>query len=106
MGLGASLVQALGARVPGLKTFTGIEGARIKLPRHSIDLLIWLRGEDRGELLRRSRALETLLALALPAKACAAAFPNGRAGSFCAFECIPYLLGYIRGPCLIKIKRY
>jgi porphyrinogen peroxidase len=62
VGLGASLVQALGAQIPGLKSFTGIEGARIKLPATPADLWIWLRGDDRGDLLIRSRHLETLLA--------------------------------------------
>jgi porphyrinogen peroxidase len=62
VGLGASLVRELGAQMPGLKTFTGVDGARIKLPATPTDLLVWLRGSDRGELLIRSRHLETLLA--------------------------------------------
>lgn len=62
VGIGASLVRELGARVPGLKTFTGIDGARIKLPATPTDLMVWLRGSDRGDLLIRSRHLETLLA--------------------------------------------
>lgn len=62
VGLGESLVRALGTEVPGLKTFSGIPGARIKLPATPADLLIWLRGTDRGDLLIRSRHIETLLA--------------------------------------------
>lgn len=62
VGIGASLVRELGAQVPGLKTFTGVDGARIKLPATPTDLMIWLRGADRGDLLIRSRHLETLLA--------------------------------------------
>lgn len=62
VGIGASLVRELGTQVPGLKTFTGIDGARIKLPATPTDLLVWLRGTDRGDLLIRSRHLETLLA--------------------------------------------
>lgn len=62
VGLGASLVRELGAQIPGLKSFTGIEGARIKLPATPADLLIWLRGTDRGDLLIGSRHLENLLA--------------------------------------------
>lgn len=62
VGVGASLVRELGVQVPGLKNFTGIEGARIKLPATPTDLMIWLRGTDRGELLIRSRHMETLLA--------------------------------------------
>lgn len=62
VGVGASLVRELGADVPGLKTFTGVDGARIKLPATPTDLLVWLRGTDRGHLLIHSRHLETLLA--------------------------------------------
>ena len=47
VGLSASLVQAFGPRVQGLKTFTGIEGPRTKLPATPTDLLIWLRGDAR-----------------------------------------------------------
>ncbi|EWS64799.1 Dyp-type peroxidase family protein [Hydrogenophaga sp. T4] len=62
VALGASLVRELGAEIPGLKTFCGIEGALIKLPATPTDLLVWLRGTDRGHLLIRSRHIETLLA--------------------------------------------
>jgi putative iron-dependent peroxidase len=62
VGLGASLVRELGAQVAGLKSFNGIEGAQVKLPATPADLLIWLRGSDRGGLLGRSRQIEALLA--------------------------------------------
>jgi putative iron-dependent peroxidase len=61
VGLGASLVVTLGAEVPGLKLFTATEGALVKLPSTPIDLLVWLRGNERGDLLTRSRHVETLL---------------------------------------------
>ncbi|TNF63448.1 MAG: Dyp-type peroxidase [Burkholderiales bacterium] len=62
VGLGASLVGELGAAVPGLRSFRGIDDARIKLPATPADLWLWLRGTDRGELLMRSRHLEALIA--------------------------------------------
>ena len=62
VGLGASLVRELDVSVPGLKSFRGIEGARVKLPATPADLLLWLRGTDRGDLLIRSRHLEALIA--------------------------------------------
>lgn len=61
VGLGESLVRVLGAQVSGLKSFPQIEGALVKLPATPIDLLIWLRGGDRGELLLRSQQLDALL---------------------------------------------
>jgi putative iron-dependent peroxidase len=62
VGLGESLVTTLGRKVPGLKTFRGIEGSQVKLPATPIDLLVWLRGSARGELLIRSQQLQALLA--------------------------------------------
>jgi putative iron-dependent peroxidase len=61
VGLGEYLVNQFGASVPGLRTFRGIEGSKIKLPASSIDLLVWLRGHARGELLIRSQQLEAML---------------------------------------------
>lgn len=80
VALGESLVRELGAQVPGLKSFCGIAGARVKLPATPADLLIWLRGADRGELLIRSRHLETLLAPAFDVQNIVDAFnhANGR----------------------------
>ena len=62
VGLGESLVGALEASVPGLKTFRGIDGSKVRLPATPTDLLVWLRGSARGELLMRSQQLEALLA--------------------------------------------
>lgn len=80
VAFGASLVRELGVQISGLKTFTGVEGARIKLPATPTDLLLWLRGTDRGELLIRSRHLETLLAPAFDVTDITDAFnhDNGR----------------------------
>ncbi|GAA6140809.1 Dyp-type peroxidase [Hydrogenophaga sp. 5NK40-0174] len=62
VAIGPSLVRVLGKEIPGLREFRGIDGARVKLPSTPVDLLLWLRGSERGELLLRSRHLETLLA--------------------------------------------
>jgi putative iron-dependent peroxidase len=80
VALGASLVRELGAEIPGLKTFRGIEGALTKLPATPTDLLVWLRGTDRGHLLIRSRHIETLLAPAFDVTDITDAFnhDNGR----------------------------
>lgn len=80
VGLGESLVRELGVAIPGLRSFRGIEDARIKLPATPADLLIWLRGTDRGDLLIRSRHLETLLAPAFDISDITDAFnhDNGR----------------------------
>lgn len=86
VGLGASLVRELNAQVPGLKSFRGIEGARIKLPATPADLWLWLRGEDRGELLIRSRHLETLLAPAFDVQAITDAFNHDGGRDLTGYE--------------------
>ncbi|SEI03516.1 putative iron-dependent peroxidase [Pseudomonas asplenii] len=65
VGFGESLVQALGARVEGLRTFPVVSGPGVDNPSTQQALWCWLHGEDRGELLHRSRELELALAPAL-----------------------------------------
>jgi putative iron-dependent peroxidase len=86
VGIGASLVRELGTQVPGLKTFRGIDGARIKLPATPTDLLLWLRGSDRGQLLIRSRHLETLLAPAFDVTEITDAFNHDNGKDLTGYE--------------------
>ncbi len=62
VGLGAGLVAALGGAVPGLRPFPALAGAGCAVPSTQADLWCWLRGEERGELVNRSRALALRLA--------------------------------------------
>jgi len=62
VGLGRSLVLALGGEVPGLRDFPARSGAGIEVPATPAALWCWLRGDDRGELVHRTRALEAALA--------------------------------------------
>jgi porphyrinogen peroxidase len=64
-GFGVSLLQALGVRIDGLKAFPALSAAGVDVPSTQYALWCWLRGDDRGELLYRSRALEAALAPAL-----------------------------------------
>ncbi|MDB5947288.1 MAG: Dyp-type peroxidase [Ramlibacter sp.] len=61
VGLGPSLVMALGASVPSLHEFPAISGNGVEVPSTAIALWCWLRGEDRGDLLHLSRRLARLL---------------------------------------------
>lgn len=60
VGIGASLVAALGVRISGLRGFPALE-SEVDVPATPFALWCWLRGNDRGELLMRARELETLL---------------------------------------------
>jgi putative iron-dependent peroxidase len=65
VGLGEPLVQALGRRIDGLHAFPALHGNGVEVPSTQHALWCWLRGEDRGELLHRSREFEAAVAPAL-----------------------------------------
>ncbi|SEM52586.1 putative iron-dependent peroxidase [Pseudomonas sp. ok272] len=62
VGLGKSLVNALGGKVAGLRPFPAMIGVGVDNPSTQHALWLWLHGDDRGELLNRSRAIEAALA--------------------------------------------
>jgi len=55
LGLGLPLCAALGAAVPGLRTFPALAGAGVGVPSSQGALLCALGGRDRGELVHASR---------------------------------------------------
>ena len=61
-GIGQSLVMALGSQIEGLRTFPVMTGPGIAVPATPGALWLWLRGDDRGELLHRTRQLAHKLA--------------------------------------------
>lgn len=64
-GIGRSAVLALGRDVPGLRDFEARSAAGIDVPSTPAALWCWLRGDDRGELVHRTRAIEAAVAPAL-----------------------------------------
>ncbi|KJZ49335.1 MULTISPECIES: Dyp-type peroxidase [Pseudomonas] len=65
VGFGESLVKALEGQIEGLRTFPALTGVGVDNPSTQHALWCWLHGEDRGELLNRSNAIEAALAPAL-----------------------------------------
>jgi putative iron-dependent peroxidase len=61
VGIGDTLVRALGARIAGLRTFPSFAGSPEPIPCTPADLWIWLRADDRGDLYHASRAIEAAL---------------------------------------------
>ena len=57
VGLGASLVGALGRDIAGLRSFAGMVGAGVDVPATPQAAWCWLRGDDRGDLVHRTRTL-------------------------------------------------
>lgn len=62
LGIGAAAVQALGAQVPGLRSFPALANARPAIPATQHAVWLWLRGDEPGDLLRRGHALQQLIA--------------------------------------------
>ncbi len=61
VGFGHALVAALGASIPGLKSFPPITAPGLSIENAPEAAWIWLRGEDRGEILLRSRRITKAL---------------------------------------------
>jgi porphyrinogen peroxidase len=62
LGIGPSLVAALGAKVPGLHEFPDFSGHGVKVPSTPGTLWCWVRGEDLGDLLHLTRKVQKALA--------------------------------------------
>ena len=86
VGVGPSLAALLGASVPGLRTFPALTAAAVDVPSTQRALWIWMRGEDRGELLHRSRAIEAALAPAFPIDSVVDAFVHDSGRDLSGYE--------------------
>lgn len=62
VGLGEPLVRALGATVPGLRTFPALSGPGCVAPSSQHVLWIFLSAEDRSTVFERSEAVTEMLA--------------------------------------------
>jgi putative iron-dependent peroxidase len=76
--LGADTVRALGAQVPGLHAMPDLSGTDAEVPTTPTALCCWLRGDDRGELVRLTHILEKFLAPAFHSDRVIDAFRHGR----------------------------
>ena len=58
LGIGQSLVLYLGRDIDGLRVFPGHAGAGFEVPSTPAALWCWIRGNDRGDILHRSRQVQ------------------------------------------------
>ncbi|WP_153160759.1 Dyp-type peroxidase [Zoogloea sp. 1C4] len=61
-GIGEAPLSAIGRSVPGLRPFPPLAGPGVSIPSTPAALWLWLRGNDRGELLLRGRRIEQAMA--------------------------------------------
>jgi len=62
LGIGQSLLNAIGKTIPGMRNFPTLTGPGIEVPSTPAALWCWCRGDDRGEVLHRSRRIQQVLA--------------------------------------------
>jgi len=86
VGVGRATALALGRDVPGLRDFPAGTGRGVEMPATHGALWCFLRGDDRGELVHRTRALETVLAPAYRLSAVLDAFRHGEGRDLTGYE--------------------
>ena len=90
-GLGLDCVAALGATVPGLRTFPDLGAASVSVPATHCALWCWLRGDDTGDLVNLTRRVAQALAPAFHLHQVVDAFrhgqgPNGHGRDLTGYE--------------------
>ena len=86
VGLGESLVRALGRDVPGLHSFAGAVGPGLELPATPAALWCWLRGDDRGDLVHLTRKVQAAVDGALALDQVIEAFRHGAGLDLSGYE--------------------
>ena len=86
VGLGAVLLFALQKRIEGLRPFPHHKGEGVDVPSTPAALWCWLRGEERGDIVLRARAIEKILAPAFETSGVIDAFKHGRGLDLTGYE--------------------
>ena len=86
VGVGQTLVDALGVRIEGLKSCPPTTAPGLSIEIAPEVLWLWLRGDDRGELLHRSRQITAALAPAFVLSEIVDAFKHAGGRDLSGFE--------------------
>ena len=86
VGLGQTLTSALGARIAGLRSLPPLTAPGLSIEVAPEILWVWLRGDDRGELLHRSRRITRALAPAFTLHDIVDAFKYAEGRDLSGFE--------------------
>jgi porphyrinogen peroxidase len=85
-GFGLSLLAALGKSIPGLRHFQPITAPGLSIESPTDAVWIWLRGDDRGDILHRSRRITRALTPAFQLRESWDAFKYGEGRDLSGFE--------------------
>jgi putative iron-dependent peroxidase len=86
VGLGESLLRALGREIPGLHSFASAVGPGLALPATPAALWCWLRGDDRGDLVHLTRKVQAAVDGALALDQVIEAFRHGSGRDLSGYE--------------------
>lgn len=86
VGLGEPVLGALGHSLEGLRPFPRYSGAGFEVPATQTALWCWLRGDERGELVLRSKEIQRLLAKGFSTASVIDAFRHGRGQDLTGYE--------------------
>jgi len=86
VGIGESLLRALGCRIEGMRPFPSYAGVGFEIPATPAALWCWLRGNDRGELVHCSRAIGQALGPAFTPESTIDAFRHGSGRDLTGYE--------------------
>jgi putative iron-dependent peroxidase len=81
VGIGPSLVAALGTKVEGLREFPDFSREGVKVPSTPGTLWCWIRGDDLGDLLHLTRKVQKALAPAFAVRHVVDAFRHSWSGT-------------------------
>lgn len=85
-GFGQAVVAACGAHIDGLREFPSFSGPGFSVPSTPAAVWCWLRGDDRGDLVHRSRRIAQALAPAFAAESAVDAFRHGSGRDLTGYE--------------------
>ncbi len=86
VGIGESVVLALSKTIKGLRVFPSHTGAGFDVPSTPGGLWCWLRGDDRGELVHRTRCIKDALSPAFRVNMVIEAFQYGPSRDLTGYE--------------------
>jgi porphyrinogen peroxidase len=86
VGMGPPLVFALGKNIKGLRTFPHVAGPGFEVPSTPFAIWCWLRDDDRGKLVHRTRLIERTLSPAFRLEHVIDAFQYGPSRDLTGYE--------------------